>query len=76
MFLTPQTQLQNELNLPCKCERCLDEARSSGVINQFRSLFHACKLCGNKRCPKQEWHKYKCTKSNEPNQICELEDDV
>lgn len=28
-----------------------------------------CDECGNKRCPKAENHRYKCTGSNEPGQI-------
>jgi len=30
-----------------------------------------CDLCGNKRCPHAADHRYKCTESNEPNQIGE-----
>lgn len=35
--------------------------------------FIVCRICGNKRCPKAEDEKYKCTGSNETGQICELE---
>lgn len=32
------------------------------------SRFIACPDCGNKRCPKTDWHGYKCTGSNKPGQ--------
>jgi hypothetical protein len=33
-----------------------------------------CSMCGNKRCPKAEDHRFKCTNSNHPNQLRVLED--
>lgn len=32
-----------------------------------------CPICGNKRCPKAENDKFKCTNSNEVGQIGEVE---
>ncbi len=34
-------------------------------------IMYLCALCGNKRCPRLQWHGYKCTKSNEPDQVPE-----
>lgn len=33
-----------------------------------------CSTCGNKRCPKAEDHRYKCTGSNDPDQVGQFED--
>ena len=35
-----------------------------------------CSTCGNKRCPKAEDHRYKCTGSNDPDQVGQFEDAV
>ena len=34
-----------------------------------------CPICGNKRCPKAEYHAYKCTGSNDVGQVGELSDE-
>jgi hypothetical protein len=45
--------------------------RQFGFGGQLR--MHFCPICGNKRCPKADSERYKCTGSNEVNQIGELE---
>ena len=46
----------------CQCLKC-----SPIKLPNFR--LNVCAKCGNKRCPHASDHKYKCTKSNEPNQL-------
>ena len=46
----------------CLCLKC-----SPIKFPNFR--FNVCSICGNKRCPHASDHKYKCTNSNEPNQL-------
>lgn len=36
--------------------------------------FVVCPECHNKRCPKAQYHGFKCTNSNEVNQVGELEE--
>lgn len=50
------------------CERCREQAR------QLRTYMIVCPQCGNKRCPKAEWHGYQCTDSNEPGQVGQPEE--
>lgn len=54
---------------PCDCDTCRKER---GEL--FRDRMYVCHVCGNKRCPKIENHRFKCTGSNDLNQIGELED--
>jgi hypothetical protein len=53
----------------CNCERCQEERWG---ICRFMPSHPA--GCGNKRCPASQWHGYKCTNSNEPDQVPELAD--
>ena len=43
----------------CGCRKCVNDVNHMVV----------CPICGNKRCPKAEWHEYQCSGSNELNQI-------
>lgn len=52
----------------CECAKC---RRDRGEILAIR--MYLCPICGNKRCPHIEWHKYKCTHSNQPDQIGEID---
>lgn len=36
---------------------------------RLRSVFMVCSSCGNKRCPRANWHGYECTKSSDTGQI-------
>lgn len=49
----------------CNCERC--QVARHGICQFMPSHPGG---CGNKRCPASQWHGYKCTGSNEPNQVC------
>lgn len=49
------------------CESCRQNA------NALRSTMICCAECGNKRCPKAENHLFKCTRSNDTNQVGVLE---
>lgn len=51
----------------CDCHSCL-RAR-----HEIPMHLVTCPKCGNKRCPKADNHIFKCTQSNEPGQIGELE---
>lgn len=62
----PSPEIMNH----CECDRCRKEA---GEI--FRDRFYVCPVCGNKRCPKNEDHRFKCTGSNELNQVGVLENE-
>ena len=53
----------------CDCHTCRKER---GEL--FRDRMYVCHVCGNKRCSKIENHRFKCTGSNDLNQIGELED--
>ena len=46
---------------PCWCKRCDPNPRFQRMV--------LCPDCGNKRCPKAEYHGFYCTHSNEPNQV-------
>lgn len=65
----------------CKCRACIKEhdLRDSMFPDVPGSLslttFIVCPKCGNKRCPKVENHRYRCTWSNEPGQVGVPEDD-
>ena len=37
------------------------------------SVFIVCPQCGNKRCPKAQYHDFKCTGSNDVDQVGEIE---
>lgn len=45
------------------CHRCIEEQGGSAM----RMIL--CGTCGNKRCPKADDHRNKCSGSNEPGQI-------
>lgn len=49
------------------CEKCRSDA------DALRTYMILCEKCGNKRCPKAEDHRMKCTKCNDVGQIGELE---
>ena len=46
----------------CHCSRCQHP-------QQFRTHMILCPTCGNKRCPRADWHGYECTGSNELGQV-------
>ena len=52
------------------CLQCFEDAGDRPRIMIL------CPTCGNKRCPKAENHRYKCTASNEPDQVGQFEDMV
>lgn len=58
------------------CKTCGLE-RQEALENAGQGFWHIrmflCPNCGNKRCPKAENHRHKCTGSNEPNQTPELD---
>jgi len=58
----------------CKCLKCT-RARGDkiGGLPLENCQMIVCQICGNKRCPHAEDHRYKCTGSNAPDQIPELE---
>lgn len=59
----------------CGCGRCVREVISKREgVHALCYPFIVCANCGNKRCPKANWHGYKCTRSNEVGQECEAED--
>jgi hypothetical protein len=45
------------------CERCREEKD----LPRVRMI--TCPCCGNKRCPKAEWHQFQCTGSNASGQV-------
>lgn len=47
-----------EVNPECGCQKC--NPKSGWMI--------LCPICGNKRCPKANWHENACTDSNAPGQ--------
>jgi hypothetical protein len=53
----------------CQCLRCVKERTPvvNGVPVQATRMFF-CDICGNKRCPRSDWHENECTGSNEPGQ--------
>lgn len=56
----------------CGCVRCA-EFRPGFPGPSQPGWRYACEKCGNKRCPHHDWHGFKCTSSNEPDQIGEEE---
>lgn len=52
----------------CVCHNCLSGVRLHGWLLRGMVMI-LCPTCGNKRCPKAEDHRYKCTGSNEPGQV-------
>ena len=64
------------MNNPCPipCHRCIREhglAIAGLPLDVIRMI--VCDKCGNKRWPRAEDHRNRCTESNEPNQIGEVE---
>ena len=51
------------------CTRCLEE---NGHIEPLNRWMVVCSICGNKRCPHAEDHRFECTGSNEPGQTPRL----
>jgi hypothetical protein len=51
----------------------LERFKSKEERSIFYRTFVVCPICGNKRCPKAEDSKFKCTNSNELNQVGEIE---
>ena len=49
------------------CEKCRSDAKA------MRTYMILCPNCGNKRCPKAEDHRMKCTRSNDTNQVGGIE---
>lgn len=66
-------QMEAERKAPCHCDACMDPGRMDGTYPPLRMFMYTCPLCGNKRCPKTENHRFKCTKSNDVGQVGELE---
>ena len=60
----------------CTCHRCID---ANKLTDQGLPLYFArmivCGICGNKRCPKADDHRMKCTGSNRPGQEGERDDE-
>jgi hypothetical protein len=80
LYATPRARCEaiwtaiQATNIPaqnCGCIRCLD-ARPPMSPHQFgpnsRQRMVVCPVCGNKRCPRANWHGNECTGSNEPGQ--------
>ena len=72
---------------PTCCYRCLDEWERKTALNLTAMLalnltamlavkMIVCPKCGNKRCPKAQWHEYRCTGSNEPRQVGVLDQET
>lgn len=61
-----------------RCRACLSHEPSVVLPggNATMDTMVVCTECGNKRCPKAEAHWYRCTGSNEPDQIPELDTGV
>jgi hypothetical protein len=62
-------------NVPICCRKHFELATEQktfaigdALINPFDMPFMACKVCGNKRCPKATDCELNCTNSNEPGQ--------
>lgn len=56
--------------LGCSCHECGGIAQDGSPPGTW---FNACPQCHNKRCPKCDNHRFKCTGSNKPGQVGELE---
>ena len=55
----------------CGCFECLSRLPSAVLPRPFSAATDRmvlCPECGNKRCPRAESHRYRCTGSNEPGQ--------
>lgn len=56
----------------CGCHFCVDYFRSAYVSASALTLYPMvmilCPDCGNKRCPKANYHGYACTRSNDTGQ--------
>ena len=61
----------NIMGAELKGHDCLQCFKDAGDRPRIMIL---CSTCGNKRCPKAEDHRYKCTGSNEPDQVGQFED--
>jgi hypothetical protein len=55
------------------CESCRTDVLTKNPELWEQVTMICCHKCGNKRCPKAQNHAYKCSGSNEPNQVGELE---
>lgn len=49
----------------CWCARCSQQHR----FLAFSTVMIVCPNCGNKRCPRAEWHGFACSGSNETGQV-------
>jgi len=49
------------MNTECTCTRCLHP-------QEFRLKTILCPTCGNKHCPRADWHGFACTGTDEPGQ--------
>lgn len=47
----------------CGCQKCLDDKM------EVAWWMISCSVCGNKRCPRAKDHRFKCSGSNDPNQV-------
>lgn len=61
----------NIMGAELKGHDCLQCFKDAGDRPRIMIL---CSTCGNKRCPKAEDHRYKCTGSNDPDQVGQFED--
>lgn len=52
---------------------CCRTCELAAGVSVFERKFIVCSKCGNKRCPKAEYHGYVCSGSNELGQMAELE---
>lgn len=57
-------RMRPEKAMRCDCQRC----RSQRQLTQADIRMVVCPICGNKRCPKANYHLNPCTGSNEPGQ--------
>lgn len=55
------------------CESCRSSELAKNPDLWSRVIMICCSVCGNKRCPKARNHCFKCTGSNEVNQVGEYE---
>ena len=53
------------------CVRCLERHPFLDARHPASRMV-VCPTCGNKRCPKAEWHEYECSGSNEVGQVGRL----
>ncbi len=57
----------------CQCWKCYLQRAGANPEILGIAVFRTCPLCRNKRCPKNKDHRFRCTGSNEPGQMGELE---